>query len=104
MIQKDPRLLVQPSPLLRQELTTAQAMRDVIYALLPATLAGIWFFGMGAALVLLAAIAGAVLTEWAFSPAEGRRGRLLDGSGLLTGLLLGLTLPAALPQIGRAHV
>ncbi len=72
-------------------------MRDVLYALLPATLAGVWFFGLGAALVLLACIIGAMLTEWAFSPAEGRNERLLDGSGLLTGLLLGLTLPPALP-------
>jgi len=72
-------------------------MRDTIYALVPASLAGIWFFGLGAALVLLASIAGAVITEWFFSPEDERNGRLLDGSGLLTGLLLGLTLPPALP-------
>ncbi len=97
MKQKDPRLLVQPSPRLKQAMTTGQAMRDVIYALLPATLAGIWFFGLGAVLVLLASIAGALLTEWAFTPVRQRTGRLLDGSGLLTGLLLGLTLPPAVP-------
>ncbi len=97
MKQKDPRLLVQPSPLLKQAMTTAQAMREVIYALVPATLAGLWFFGLGALLVLLASIAGAVLTEWAFSPVETRKRRLADGSGLLTGLLLGLTLPPAVP-------
>ncbi|MBP8284539.1 MAG: RnfABCDGE type electron transport complex subunit D [Chromatiaceae bacterium] len=97
MKQKDPRLRLQAAPLLRQQMTTAQAMRDVIYALLPVTLAGIWFFGLGAVLVLLASIAGAVLTEWAFSPMQQRTERLLDGSGLLTGLLLGLTLPPALP-------
>ncbi len=97
MSDKDPRLLVRAAPLLRQSLTTSQAMRDTVYALLPATVAGVWFFGLGAALVLVASIAGAVLTEWVFSPLEQRRDRLLDGSGLLTGLLLGLTLPPALP-------
>jgi len=97
MKAKDPKLLVQPSPLLKQQMTTDQAMRDVIYALLPATLAGIWLFGTGAALVLLASIAGALFTEWAFSPRPGRVRRLGDGSALLTGLLLGLTLPPALP-------
>jgi electron transport complex protein RnfD len=97
MKQKDPKLLVQPSPLLKQQMTTDQAMRDVIYALLPATLAGIWLFGMGAALVLLASIAGALFTEWAFSPWQDRATRLADGSALLTGLLLGLTLPPSLP-------
>jgi len=59
------QLLVQPAPLLRQDMNTPQAMRDVWYALTPVTLAGIWFFGAGALLVLLASIAGAVLTECA---------------------------------------
>ncbi len=94
---KDPKLLVQPSPLLKQKMSTDQAMRDVIYALLPATLAGVWLFGLGAALVLLASIAGALATEWLFSPTNERSERLGDGSALLTGLLLGLTLPPALP-------
>jgi electron transport complex protein RnfD len=94
---KDPRLLVAPSPLLKQRMTTGQAMRDVLIALLPASLAGVWFFGLGALLVLAASIAGSVLTEWAFAPEAERRERLLDGSGLITGLLLGLSLPPGLP-------
>lgn len=97
MNDKDPRLLVQPSPLLKQEMTTAQTMKDLLYALLPATLAGIWLFGLGALLVIAASVLGAVLTEWIFSPGDQRWQRLLDGSGVLTGLLLGLTLPPALP-------
>ncbi|MES9895346.1 MAG: RnfABCDGE type electron transport complex subunit D [Candidatus Thiodiazotropha endolucinida] len=97
MNDKDPRLLVQPSPLLKQEMTTAQTMKDLLYALLPATLAGIWLFGLGALLVIVASVLGAVLTEWLFSPGDQRWQRLLDGSGVLTGLLLGLTLPPALP-------
>jgi electron transport complex protein RnfD len=94
---RDPKLLVQPPPLLKQRMSTDQAMRDVLYALLPATLAGIWYFGIAALLVILASIAGAVFTEWAFSPAHSRGARLRDTSGLLTGLLLGLSLPPALP-------
>jgi electron transport complex protein RnfD len=97
MRSKDPKLQLQAAPLLKQSMSAPRAMRDVLYALLPATLAGLWYFGLGALLVLLASIVGAVLTEWAFSPVDGRRSRLLDGSGLLTGLLLGLTLPPGLP-------
>jgi electron transport complex protein RnfD len=93
----DPRLLVQPAPLLKQPLTTAKAMGDVVLALTPATLAGIWFFGMGALLVLAGAIAGGMLTEWVFSSPQARRAKMLDGSGLITGLLLGLSLPPGLP-------
>lgn len=97
MKPNDPRLLVQPAPLLKQPLTTSKAMGDVALALLPATLAGVWFFGLGALLILCASIAGAQLTEWAFSTAPERRAKLLDGSGLITGLLLGLSLPPGLP-------
>jgi len=93
----EPKLLVQPSPLLKQPMSTDQAMRDVLLALLPATLAGIWYFGLGALLILLSCIAGAVLTEWAFSPVGQRRRLLGDGSALVTGLLLGLTLTPVLP-------
>ena len=78
-------------------MTTPKAMRDVIYALLPATAAGIWYFGMSAVLVLAASIIGAVGAEWLFDKRDTRGKSLLDGSGLLTGLLLGLTLPPGLP-------
>jgi electron transport complex protein RnfD len=78
-------------------MTTPAAMRDVWIALLPATLAGLWFFGLAALLVLLASIAGAVLTEWYFTPRAERAITLRDNSAALTGLLLGLTLPPALP-------
>ncbi|MCG8370029.1 MAG: RnfABCDGE type electron transport complex subunit D [Proteobacteria bacterium] len=103
MREREPKLLLFHAPLLRQATTTPKAMRDVIYALLPATGAAVWFFGLGAILVLSASILGAVAAEWLFgSRAAGAagclRGRsLLDGSGLLTGLLLGLTLPPGLP-------
>lgn len=97
MQYKDPRLLVQPSPLLKQQMTTHQTMRDLLFALLPVTFAGVWLFGFSALLVVVASILGAVATEWLFSPAEQRSARLVDGSGVLTGLLLGLTLPPALP-------
>lgn len=98
MKQKDPKLLIQPAPLLHQEMSTPQAMRDVWYALTPATLAGIWFFGMGGLLVLLASVAGAVMIEWVFAEPHRRRNLIGDGSAILTGWLLGLTLPPALPM------
>jgi electron transport complex protein RnfD len=94
---KDPRLLVRPAPLLKQPLTTSMAMGDVALALTPAVLAGIWLFGLQALLVVSASILGAMLPEWVFSPPEQRPAKLRDGSGLITGLLLGLSLPPALP-------
>ena len=72
-------------------------MRDVIYALLPATGAALWYFGISAALVIAVSIAGAVLAEWLFAPRATRGASLKDSTGILTGLLLALTLPPGLP-------
>ena len=98
MKNEDPKLLLFHAPLLRQDMTTPTAMRDVILALLPATGAAIWFFGISAILVIGASILGAVAAEWLFAAKETRGKSLLDYSGLLTGLLLGLTLPPGLPM------
>ena len=98
MKRKDPKLLVQPAPLLRQGMTTPNAMLDVWIALAPTVLAALWFFGLKAALVLAASIIGAVATEWLFTAPEKRRQAIGDNSAALTGLLLGLTLPPALPM------
>jgi electron transport complex protein RnfD len=95
---KDPKLLLFHAPLLRQDMTTPKAMRDVIYALLPATGAALWYFGISAVLVLGASIIGAVLAEWVFAARAVRGQSLKDGTGILTGLLLGLTLPPGLPM------
>ncbi len=97
MKPRDPNLLLQHGPFLRQDMSTPVVMRDVLIALAPATLASVWYFGASAIAVLAASIAGAVFVEWCFSPKELRRNILTDGSGLVTGLLLGLTLPPGLP-------
>jgi electron transport complex protein RnfD len=53
----------------------------------------VWFFGLGALLVVAATTIGAVLTERVLGPG----GSLRDGSAAITGLLLGLTLPPGFP-------
>jgi electron transport complex protein RnfD len=88
-----PRFLVTASPHLKGPATTPQIMWNVVGSLVPIVIAASWFFGLGALLVIVAATAGSVLTEWLL----GKRGSLRDGSGTITGLLLGLTLPPGLP-------
>jgi electron transport complex protein RnfD len=78
-------------------MTTPSAMRDVLFALAPATAASLWFFGISAALVLGSSIAGAVIAEWLFAARASRGESLRDYTGVVTGLLLGLTLPPGLP-------
>ena len=87
------RLIVTASPHLRPADSTPRIMWNVVYSLVPVVAASAWFFGISALLVSAAAVLGAVLTERAF----GRGGALADGSAAITGLLLGLSLPAGMP-------
>ncbi|MBP3375074.1 MAG: RnfABCDGE type electron transport complex subunit D [Bacteroidaceae bacterium] len=74
-------------------------MYGVCMALLPALAASLWFFGLGAAIVMATSVASCVCFEWAISKFILKRERLTitDGSAVLTGLLLGFNLPSNLP-------
>lgn len=95
MTGRAPRLQLHTAPFLHTALSTPRLMLEVAAAAGLVWLAACWFFGLAAVLVVLAAILGAVGTEWLLG--RGRPGTLGDGSALLTGLLLGLTLPPAVP-------
>src|SRR5450759_4441679 len=88
------RLVIAASPHIRGQVTTPEIMWNVVGSLLPVLAAATFFFGPSALLVVGAAVAGAVLTERTF----GKGGTLGDGSAAITGLLLGLTLPAGMPM------
>ena len=91
------RYNVSSGPHIRDRLTTGQAMYDVILALVPAAFFGVWLFGFRALLVLLMSITASVTGEWVFDYITGKENTLSDGSAVLTGLLLGLCLPATAP-------
>ena len=88
------RLLIAASPHIHARDSVATIMWNVVGSLVPLILAATWFFGVSALLVIAASIAGALLTERTF----GTGGTLRDGSAVITGILLGLTLPAGLPM------
>ena len=88
-----PRLIITASPHLKPQDSTPRIMWNVVGSLVPVVVASAWFFGVSALLVIAAATAGALLAERVF----GRGGSLADGSAAITGLLLGLTLPAGMP-------
>lgn len=88
------RLQVSAAPHLRAADSMPRMMWTVVVALIPIVGSAIWFFGPSAALVIAAATAGAVGAEAFF----GKRGTLTDGSAVITGVLLGLTLPASFPM------
>ena len=79
--------------------SVSRNMYGVCIALWPALLASLWFFGLGAAVVLATSVASCVFFEWAITKYLLRRPgcTICDGSAVLTGLLLGFNLPSNLP-------
>ena len=71
-------------------------MRDVVIALLPATAVGIYNFRLSAVLVILTCCVSCVLAEYIWQRLMKQRVTTYDFSALLTGLLLGLNLPATM--------
>lgn len=90
-------LVVSSSPHIRSEETVQRIMLDVIIALLPAAAASVYFFGMGALMVMLVSIGAAVAAEAAIQKIRNKPVTINDGSAVITGLLLALTLPPSLP-------
>ena len=88
---------VSSSPHTRSRLSTGHVMRDIVIALLPAAAMGIWHFGLQALIVLAASVCSSVLTEFVFDKICRRPDTWKDGSAVVTGLLLGLSLPPAVP-------
>ncbi len=95
--QEGTRLELLTAPFLHDGLSTRRLMFEVLATLVPIVAASAWFFGISALLVITSATLGAVVTEWFFTRGSGWAKSLVDGSGLLTGILLGLTLPPAMP-------
>jgi electron transport complex protein RnfD len=91
MLEQKP--VVTASPHVRSQDSTPWIMWNVVASLVPVIASAAWFFGVSALLVIVAATLGSLATERAF----GRGGTMGDGSAMITGLLLGLTLPAGLP-------
>lgn len=89
--------LVQHSPHVVSKTTTKGIMLDVIFALLPATLVGMVYFGPRAIAILAASILSAVLAEFICCKIMKKPNSIGNLSAVVTGLLLGLNLPPTLP-------
>jgi len=86
------------TPHTRKHRTTRGIMIDVLIALIPATIAGIVYFGARAAVTIAISMFAAVATEWVWLLCKKKSFKEIweqyDFSSSVTGLLLGLTLPA----------
>lgn len=90
-------LNISSSPHVRDKSSTKSIMWDVFLALMPATAVGIFNFGLKAAILIVACVATAVLTEYIWQKAMKLPVTVSDGSAALTGLLLALNLSSTFP-------
>ena len=87
---------VSSSPHVRDHSSTQSIMRDVVIALLPATIIGIYNFRLSAVLVILTCCVSCMLAEYIWQRLMKQKVTTNDFSALLTGLLLALNLPATM--------
>lgn len=90
-------LTVASSPHIRGNFRTNRIMLDVVLSLTPALAVGVFRLGLRALAVTLLCMAAAVATEWLYSRLTKTRNTVVDGSALVTGMLLAMTLPHTVP-------
>ncbi len=91
------KLTINIAPHIYAPCDTRDMMKAVVKALLPAVAVGLYFFRMQAVGIIVASVGGCVVTEYVLQKARKEEVRIGDWSALLTGLLLALVLPPALP-------
>lgn len=91
-------LTISASPHIHTSRTVSWCMWQVVVALIPALACALYFFGIGAAIVIATSIFGCVATEYIITRCLfGAKPTIANGSAILTGLLLALNLPSNLP-------
>ena len=85
------------NPHIRDNVTTAEIMRDVFIALIPTTLYGIIQWGFNAALICILTVAAAVISELVYEKCMKLPITIKDWSAAVTGLILALNCPPNIP-------
>ncbi len=92
------KLIVSLSPHAHGTETVEKNMYGVIIALVPALLVSFLYFGIGSVIVCLTSVSACMFFEWAITKYMLKeKPTLMDGSAIVTGLLLGFNLPSNLP-------
>ena len=91
------QIKVSLSPHVRSHDSTSKIMLDVIIALLPSCIAGVWFFGPSAAVLIVIAVLSAVVAEELWCRGTKQPSTVKDLSAVVTGILVGMNLPSGAP-------
>lgn len=93
------KLIVSLSPHVHNNDSVQRNMYGVLIALIPALLVSLIYFGVGAAIVTLTSVVACVFFEWAITKfiLKREKNTILDGSAIITGVLLAFNVPSNLP-------
>ena len=97
MTENKLKIALSTSPFLHQDESTPWMMFQVVFTLIPVFLAAFYFFGLSVLLIGGTAVFACLFTEWFFDTSRPKGGSLKEGSALITGMLLALTLPPGFP-------
>lgn len=95
--ERPPKLTVSSSPHLRDNESIAKIMWNVVLALMPAVIFAVANFGLPALATIVVCVVTTVVTEAAIQKWQKVPVTVSDGSAVLTGLLLAMTLPPTIP-------
>ena len=88
---------VSASPHIKDASSTSNIMLDVIIAMLPTTIYGIWQFGLNVLIVVIGTVGMAVLAEYLYQKLMKKPSTIKDLSAAVTGLILALNMPPEIP-------
>nr|VFJ45945.1 MAG: electron transport complex protein RnfD [Candidatus Kentron sp. DK] len=97
MAEKAPAVELRTSPHIRNAPGVDRIMRNVVYSLLPVCAFAVYQFGISALALILMTTLACVLTEQLFSRLSQKPTTIGDNSAVVSGMLLGLTLPPGFP-------
>lgn len=88
---------ISSSPHIRSKVSSSNIMLMVAIALLPASIYGVYHFGLNALVLILVTVATSVATEFIYEKLMHKKITIGDFSAVVTGLLLALNLPSSAP-------
>jgi len=88
---------VSSSPHIRSKNKIETVMRDVLIALLPATIFSVYYFGIEALMVIIVSILSCIIAEYLWQKITKQKVTINDYSAVITGLLLAFNVPSSVP-------
>ncbi|MCI1930523.1 MAG: RnfABCDGE type electron transport complex subunit D [Clostridia bacterium] len=99
-------IVMSATPHVRSKESVQSIMRDVIIALIPATVMGIKFFGIKALMLTVISVVSSVFFEWLYEKILKKPCTIHDLSAVVTGMLIAFNMPVGaswwMPIVGAA--